>query len=164
MIEAKTMVQVEEMSDEDSKNLLQRVNYGHLGLSRQGVPYVVPIHYAYDEHDVFIFTTEGKKTEIIDENPQVCLQVEEINDDKHWQSIILTGEAVRLTDEKKIEHAMNFILTENPKLSPALSIQWMDQWVRANIHVVYKITPTLLTGRTTIERLNRATIQQKIGE
>ncbi len=157
MIEAKTMVQVEEMSNEDSKNLLQRVNYGHLGLSRKAVPYVVPIHYAYDLHDVFIFTTEGKKTEIIDENPQVCLQVEEITDNQHWQSVIVTGEAVRLTDEKKIERAMDFILAENPKLSPALSIHWMDQWIRANINVVYQITPTLMTGRTTVDRLNRST-------
>jgi len=146
------MVQVEEMGDEESKNLLQRVNYGHLGLSRNSVPYVVPIHYAFDKHDVFIFTTEGKKTEIIDENPQICLQVEEIKDDQHWQSVIVTGEAVRLTDNKKIENAMNFILAENPKLSPALSLHWMDQWIRANVNVVYRITPTMLTGRTTVDR------------
>ena len=152
MIETKTMVRVEEMSDEDCKNLLRRINYGHLGLSRKSVPYVVPIHYAYDLHDVFIFTTEGKKTGIIEENPQVCLQIEEITDNQHWQSVIVTGEAVRL----KIEHAMNFILVENPKLSPALSIHWMDQWVRANIQVVYKITPMQISGRTTVDRLNKA--------
>ncbi len=155
MIEAKTMVQVEEMSNEDCKNLLQRINYGHFGVSRDSVPYVVPVHYAYDTRDVFIFTTEGKKTDIINENPQVCLQVEEIIDEKQWQSIIVTGVAVRLTDEKETEHAMNFILAENPKLTPALSIRWMDQWIRANVDVVYKITPTMMTGRTTVDRLNK---------
>lgn len=155
MTEAKTMVQVEEMSNEDSKSLLQRVNYGHLGLSHNSVPYVVPVHYAYDTRDVFIFTTEGKKTEILDENPQICLQVEEISDDKHWQSVIVTGEAVRLTDSKQIENAMSLIFAENPALSPALSIHWMDQWIRVNIQVVYKITPALMTGRTTVDRLNR---------
>lgn len=155
MIEAKTMVQVEEMSNEDCKDLLQRVNYGHFGVSRESVPYVVPVHYAYDTRDVFIFTTEGKKTDIINENPQVCLQVEEIIDEKQWQSVIVTGEAVRLTGEKETAHAMDFILAENPKLTPALSIRWMDQWIRANVDVVYKITPTQMTGRTTVDRLNK---------
>lgn len=155
MIEAKTMAQVEEMSDEESRNLLQRVHYGHLGLSRDSVPYVVPVHYAYDLRNVFIFTTEGKKNDIIKENSQVCLQVEEITDDKHWKSVIAIGEAVRLTEDKEIEHAMNFILAENPKLTPALSIRWMDQYIRANVPVVYKILPTLMTGRTTVDRLGR---------
>ncbi len=155
MIEAKTMVQVEEMSSEDCKNLLQRINYGHFGVSRESVPYVVPLHYAYDLHDIFIFTTEGKKTDIINENPQVCLQVEEIIDEKQWQSVIVTGEALRLTNEKEYKHAMNFILAENPKLTPALSIHWMDQWIRANVQAVYKIMPTLMTGRTTVDRLNK---------
>jgi uncharacterized protein len=152
MIDTKAMTQVEEMSDEAGKNLLQRIGYGHLGLSRGAVPYVVPIHYAYNRHDLFIFTTEGKKTEIIEENSQVCLQVEEITDDRHWQSVIVTGEAVQLTNEKEIEHAMNFILAENPKLTPALSVRWMDQWVRINVPVVYKITPSEITGRTTVDR------------
>ena len=50
MIEAKTMVQVEEMDDKDSKKILQRVGYGHLGLASDSHPYVVPIHYAYNRH------------------------------------------------------------------------------------------------------------------
>ena len=38
------MVEVQEMNDEESKKLLQRVGYGHLGLVRDTYPYVVPIH------------------------------------------------------------------------------------------------------------------------
>lgn len=150
MIEAKSMVMVEEMNDEDSKKLLQRIGYGHLGLVRDTHPYVVPIHYAYNEPYIYIFTTEGKKTEIIANNPEVCLQVEEISDEKNWQSVIVIGDAVQLTNIEEITRAMDFILATNPKLTPALSIRWMDQWIRSNVDVVYRITPAMITGRTTI--------------
>ena len=153
MIEAKTTVQVQEMDNKDIKTLLQRVGQGHLGLVRETHSYVVPIHYAYENPHVYIFTTEGKKTEIIENNPEVCLQVEEVTDEKHWQSVIVTGDAVQLTDKNEVERAMSLILATNPTLTPALSIHWMDDWVRANIQVVYRITPRMMTGRTTIDRL-----------
>ena len=155
MIEAKTMVQVEEMDDKDSKKLLQRVGYGHLGLVSDSHPYVVPIHYAYDELYIYIFTTEGKKTGTIENNPEICLQVEELTDEKNWQSVIVVGDAVQLTKREEIKSAMDLILATNPKLTPALSIRWMDQWIRSNVNVVYRITPTMITGRTTVDRLKQ---------
>ena len=82
------MVEVQEMNDDECKKLLVRVGYGHLGLVRGTHPYVVPVHYAYDEPHIYIYTTEGKKTEIIEANPEVCLQVENVNDENHWQSVI----------------------------------------------------------------------------
>ena len=148
------MVQVEEMDADDCKKLLQRVGYGHLGLVRDTHPYVVPIHYAYDEPHVYIYTTEGKKTEIIEANPEVCLQVEDVSDQKHWQSVIITGDAIQLTAKKEIARAKNFILATNPSLTPALSIRWMDSWARSNYEVVYRIKPITVTGRTTLDRGN----------
>ncbi len=79
--EEKSMVEVQEMNDDESKKLLLRIGYGHLGLVRDTHPYVVPVHYAYDEPHIYIYTTEGKKTEIIEANPEVCLQVENVNDE-----------------------------------------------------------------------------------
>ena len=150
MIEDKTLAQIVDMINEDIKGLLQRVTYGHLGSSLNNRPYVVPIHYAYHEPHIYFFTTEGKKTEIISENPEVCLQVEDVMDTKHWQSVIVTGEAERLTDEKEIDRAMGFVMKVHPSLSPAWSIRWMDQWIRSNVEAVYRISPVMITGRTTI--------------
>ncbi len=70
------MVQIEDMDEKESENLLQGVGYGHLGLVRDTHPYVVPIHYAYDEPHIYTFTTE-----IIANNREVCLQVEGITDE-----------------------------------------------------------------------------------
>lgn len=149
------MVEVVEMGADDCKKLLQRVGYGHLGLVRDTHPYVVPIHYAYDEPHVYIYTTEGKKTEIVRANPEVCLQVEDVNDANHWQSVIITGDAVQLTSKEEIAGAKKLILAENPRLTPALSIRWMDSWERSNYEVVYRIMPITVTGRSTLDRDNK---------
>jgi nitroimidazol reductase NimA-like FMN-containing flavoprotein (pyridoxamine 5'-phosphate oxidase superfamily) len=78
------MLEVEEMTAGDSHHLLKELDYGHLGCARlDGRPYVVPIHYAYEEPDIYIFTTEGMKTEYLAANPEVCLQVEDVKDSAH---------------------------------------------------------------------------------
>ena len=145
------MIQVEELSDAEINEILDRVGYGHLACSRDNQPYVVPVHYAYADGKVFIYTTEGKKFEIIKTNPNVCLQVEEVTDNQHWQSVIVDGIAEQITDKER-EKALKIIVEANPTLTPAMSIRWMDNWVRENIAVVYRVTPTSVTGRRTVNR------------
>lgn len=145
------MIAVEEIGNELIKEVLKRVGYGHLGMARGNLPYIVPVHYAYDDPHIYIYTTEGKKTEIIRANREVCLQVEDVKSDKDWVSVIAAGEAVRITNKTERERALKIILGSNPTLTPAVSIRWMDNWVRDNIEVIYRITPRMLTGRTTIE-------------
>jgi uncharacterized protein len=149
------MIAVEEMNSGQIKEVLNRVNYGHLGMSRGTHPYVVPVHFAHDEPYIYIYTTEGKKTEIIRDNPEICLQVEDVKSEKDWQSVIINGEAVQITEPEERERALKFILDVNPTLTPAVSIRWMDSWVRENIEVVYRILPRMMTGRSTIDHVGR---------
>lgn len=145
------MIAVEEMGGGQIREVLKRVGYGHLGMARGSKPYVVPVHYAYDDPFIYIYTTEGKKTEIIKDNPEICLQVEDVKSEKDWESVIVSGEAVQITDLEERERALGFILKDNPTLTPAVSIRWMDSWVRENIEVIYKVFPRMMTGRSTIE-------------
>jgi uncharacterized protein len=145
------MIAVEEMNNEQINEVLRRVGYGHLGLARGKYPYVVPIHYAFDDPYIYIYTTEGKKTEIIRANPEICLQVEQVKNDKNWQSVIVVGRAEHLRDETQRERALEFILAGNPTLTPAVSIRWLDHWVRENVEVIYRIKPRMITGRTTVD-------------
>lgn len=152
MIEKNVMPQVVDLGREACYGLLEAVGFGHLGFSADDRPYVVPIHFAVEEPFVYFFTTEGKKTEIIDQNPNVCLQVERVEDSHNWESVIVEGTAVILDQEAEKEKAMALILAKNPTLTPAFSIRWMDSWVRENISVVYQIVPATISGRKTIHR------------
>ncbi len=144
------MIEVEEMEVQEVRALLQRAGYGHLGCARDNRPYVMPIHYAYEDPDIYIFTTEGMKTEFIAANPEVCLQVEEVAGPTDWQSVIATGKAERLTAQAEIEHAMQFITKNNPTLTPALNKLGIDPQGRAGHITLYRIHPDTISGRKTL--------------
>jgi nitroimidazol reductase NimA-like FMN-containing flavoprotein (pyridoxamine 5'-phosphate oxidase superfamily) len=152
------MIEVKELSDSEIAELLRRTGYGHLACARGGEPYVVPVHFAYDDGDIYVYTTEGKKFEIIKENPRVCLQAEQVKDNQHWLSVIVDGEAVQIVDEQERERAMKLITAVNPTLTPAVSVHWMDNWVRENIEVIYRIHPLRVSGRRSSAGIERANV------
>ena len=143
------MLDIDQMGQKEIQDLLQQVGYGHLGFIHEGKPYVMPMHYYLEDSDIYLFTTEGMKTHDIDVNPEVCLQVEEIDDPLHWRSVIVTGRAERLTEQQDIDHAMQFIKERNPTLSPAINRTWIDSWGRAEVIAIYRIYPGEMSGRTT---------------
>lgn len=145
------MLDIYEMSSKEIQDLLQKVRYGHLGCAFEGHPYVVPMHYYFENPDIYIFTTEGMKTKYIDANPQVCVQVEEVHDLLHWRSVVVIGRAERLREQQDIDQAMQFIKERNPTLSPALSRTWIDSWGRGNVIAIYRIHNSEMTGHKTDE-------------
>jgi nitroimidazol reductase NimA-like FMN-containing flavoprotein (pyridoxamine 5'-phosphate oxidase superfamily) len=143
------MLKVEVMSKGEMTALLLRVGFGHMGCARDGHPYVVPMHYAYDGQDLYFLTTEGTKTEFISANHEVCFQVEEITDPSNWRSVMLIGEAHRITRPAEMERAMQLISERNPTLTPALNKMEMGAWHRLNKIAVYGIQPSAIYGRKT---------------
>jgi nitroimidazol reductase NimA-like FMN-containing flavoprotein (pyridoxamine 5'-phosphate oxidase superfamily) len=143
------MLEVKNMSSNEVEEFLGRVNYAHLGCSLNDHPYVLPIHFAYDRQAIYIYTTEGKKSEMIDANSEVCLQVEKVVDNENWTSVIIVGTAKRLANADDREEAYAAIVATNPSLTPALSYRWLDDWVRENkdAEVVYRIERKTTSGR-----------------
>jgi nitroimidazol reductase NimA-like FMN-containing flavoprotein (pyridoxamine 5'-phosphate oxidase superfamily) len=144
------MLKVEDMAPAEMYELLQRESFGHLGCARNDRPYVVPMNYAYDGKELYFFTTEGMKTQFIEANPQVCLQVEEITDSTHWRSVMVIGKAEQITGKEEMQRAMKLITDRNPSLTPAISATQLDTWGRAVDIAVYRINPELIDGRQTI--------------
>ena len=144
------MLKVEDMAPAEMHALLQRENFGHLGCARGSRPYVVPMHYAYDGKELYFFTTEGMKTQFIEVNPQVCLQVDEVTNSSHWRSVMVIGRAARLTNPEETQRAMQLITERNPSLTPAISATQIDSWGRAVDIALYRITPEVIDGRKTV--------------
>ena len=86
-------------------------------------------------------------------NPEVCLQTEEVDSNDTWKSVIVIGDAEEIVDRDERESAMEVIRKRNPELTPAISVRWMDNWVRENIEVIFRIIPKTKTGRATVKRL-----------
>lgn len=144
------MIEIEEMEMQEVHALLERADYGHLGCSRDNRPYVIPIHYAYEDPDIYIFTTEGMKTEFIGANAEVCLQVEDVVDPTNWKSVIATGKVELLTNQEEMERAMQSITKANPTLSPALNKMQVDPGVSSSNIKLYCLRPDMISGRKTL--------------
>jgi nitroimidazol reductase NimA-like FMN-containing flavoprotein (pyridoxamine 5'-phosphate oxidase superfamily) len=143
------MLEIKDMPQGEMVALLLRGKLGHLGCSRDGHPYVVPMHYAYDGECLFFFTTEGTKTDYITANPEVCFQVEEITDASRWLSVMVFGRAERVTKIEETERAMRLITERNPTLTPALNETKIGAWKRFNNVGIYRVRPHSLCGRKT---------------
>ena len=146
------MIEIEEMRASEAREVLGQLNFAHLAMAKDNLPYVVPVHYAFDGDDLFVYTTEGKKADIIRVNPEICLQAEDVVDNENWKSVMVFGTAEQITNEDTRQQALDHILKINPRLTPAISIRWMDSWVRENIEVIYRIKLRSVTGRQTIKR------------
>jgi hypothetical protein len=72
-----------------------------LGCHADGVTYVVPLIYAYEDGAVVAVTTEGRKTAMLRENPRVCVEVDEYDADGRgsWRSVIAHGTCEELAGD-----------------------------------------------------------------
>lgn len=139
------MIEILEMPESEVEGLIARMNYGHFGCSLNDQPYVVPINYAYEQPFIFIYTTAGLKSDILKQNPLVCLQVEEIGENG-WRSVVVTGTAEQIVDKDQREKAVALIRSTNPSLLPALALKWKNDWIRKNVEMVYRIEIDKMTG------------------
>ncbi|MBK9766330.1 MAG: hypothetical protein IPP63_04580 [Chloracidobacterium sp.] len=55
-----------------------------------------------------------------------------------------------MTDHVERERILALIAEINPTLTPAVSIHWMDNWIRENIEVIYRIVPLEMNGRRAV--------------
>jgi uncharacterized protein len=90
-----------ELSHDEIEAFLLGQRIARLGCHAAGVTYVVPLIYAYDDGAVVAVTTEGRKTAMLRENPQVCVEVDEYDTDGRgsWRSVIAHGTYEELADD-----------------------------------------------------------------
>ena len=90
-----------ELSRDEIDEFLRRQRIARLGCHADGVTYVVPLIYAYDDGAVVAVTTEGRKTAMLRENPRVCVEIDEYDADGtgSWRSVIAHGTCEELAGD-----------------------------------------------------------------
>lgn len=96
-----------ELSPREVDEFLRGQRIARLGCHADGVTYVVPLIYAYEDGAVVTVTTEGRKTAMLRENPRVCVEVDQYDADGKgsWRSVIAHGTCEELAGEE-IEPAL----------------------------------------------------------
>jgi nitroimidazol reductase NimA-like FMN-containing flavoprotein (pyridoxamine 5'-phosphate oxidase superfamily) len=109
------------LSQDKSRELLRRGSIARLGCIAGNEPYVVPVNYVCDGESVLVHSLPGRKVAAMRANPRVCLQVDEIEDELGWKSVLAFGSYEEITDAQERGRAMNRLLSRFPKLTPVES-------------------------------------------
>ena len=80
-----------DLNPHEIEALLTNEVVGRIGCHANGVTYVVPITYAYNEGYVYAHSKEGMKIQMMRLNPMVCFEIDNMEDPENWQSVITWG-------------------------------------------------------------------------
>lgn len=94
---------------DDIADVLRGGTIGRLGLISGGVPYVVPITYAYDAHCIVGHSAAGHKLTALRSSDVVCFEVEEITDLGNWRSVIAWGRYEELEGDE-LQRAIDLLI------------------------------------------------------
>lgn len=89
---------IQEMTRQQSIDLLAHTRFGRLGCARENQPYVVPFYFGYDANYLYTFSTVGQKIEWMRTNPLVCVEIDEVENAEQWVSVVIFGRYEELPD------------------------------------------------------------------
>lgn len=132
-------MQVVAMSQEECSEFLKRVSIGRLACSLDNQPYIVPVAFSYEAGCIYIFSTLGKKIKWMRQNPKVCVQADDVRSRLNWDSVIVTGRYVELSEPQHAaqrEHAKQ-LLSEYSDWWRNPLVQRRDQTSNLSIATVF---------------------------
>jgi len=101
---------IHEMTQEECRLALGRIDCGRLACARDNQPYIVPVHFSFDGQNIYGVTTLGQKVEWMRANPNVCLEIDERRDHYDWMSIIVFGRYEEISDRPEFQEARAYAL------------------------------------------------------
>ena len=148
---------IHEMSDAECRHVLQTEKVGRLACSRNNQPYVVPIYFAFDGDYIYGFTTVGQKVDWMRSNELVCFEMDQIENDHQWVSIVVFGRYEELPDTPECQDARVQAYRVLQKRAMWWEPAYMSQEHRDQPHsltpVFYRIHIQQITGhRATSEK------------
>jgi uncharacterized protein len=90
---------IKELIRDECFKILTEIRVGRIACARENQPYIVPFHYGYDGGEyLYAFSTFGQKIEWMRKNPKVCVEIDDINNQIDWTSLIIFGLYEELSD------------------------------------------------------------------
>ena len=132
------------LSEAEARKLIADRKIGRLGCVDNGEPYVVPINYVFEDESIYSHSLPGQKLDVLRAHPRACLQVDEIENDFEWRSVIAFGnfEEIRVQSDRRA--VLGKLLARFPKLTPVESVMARD--AGAPDSVVFRIRIDRITG------------------
>jgi len=132
------------LSDKEARELLQHTGVARLGCIVNGGPYIVPINCHLQDDCLYSHSLPGLKISGLRENPQACVQVDDIESDLRWRSAIAFGKFEEITKPQERAYVLNELLRRFPMLTPVESAIAVDGG--APEVIVFRIRIERVTG------------------
>jgi hypothetical protein len=140
---------IQELTRQESLEVLARTHLGRLACARGMQPYIVPIYFAYQDNWLYSFSVLGKKIDWMRANPLVCVEADQMRREL-WATVVVFGryEELRDTTEYLSERTFAFNLLQHKAM-------WWEHGgakivpggAPATVPVFYRIKIEQITGR-----------------
>jgi nitroimidazol reductase NimA-like FMN-containing flavoprotein (pyridoxamine 5'-phosphate oxidase superfamily) len=118
----KETIMIKDLSQDKAREMLRKGRIARLACVSEGEPYVVPVSYVFDGESVLVHSLPGRKITAMRAHPRVCLQIDEIEDELNWTSVLAFGKYEEITNAQERAHVMGSLLKNFPQLTPVESV------------------------------------------
>lgn len=146
---------VRTLSTLECTELLDDNRVAFLACTKDGQPYVVPIHYAYSDAHVYAFSMPGKKIEWMRANPLVSIFVQRQGSGREWKSVVAEGRYEELPDmighKVARDHAWSVLSKHYDWWEPGALKPIEPPLSGHSPHIFFRILVDRVTGRAATE-------------
>jgi nitroimidazol reductase NimA-like FMN-containing flavoprotein (pyridoxamine 5'-phosphate oxidase superfamily) len=136
-----------DLTPDQVEGVLRENVIGRIGCHAYGQTYVVPITYAYDGTHVYAHSRMGMKVHMMRENPHVCFEVDNMDHEANWRSVIAWGTFDELRGAER-EQALKILLaTMDARLPVGPPGETVHPREGMETAVLYRIKLEKKTGR-----------------
>lgn len=139
-----------ELTEHEIERLLHDEVLARIGCHATGLTYVVPVTYAYDGESMVGHSRDGMKLRMMRENPDVCVEVDHMDDLANWRSVIAWGRYEELIGVEAIKAMQKLVLRMTPLLTSETAISTHglgSSHTSTERAALYRIRLTRKTGR-----------------
>lgn len=138
--------EIEILNSQENINLIKRNKFAHLACHNSKEVYLVPVSYIFENGYIYSHSKPGHKIDIMRKNPDVCFQVEEVQDFFHWKSVVIQGKFEELFGNAATT-AMRRLIQEFTKDEKRRSELEIDFAAQLESSIIYRIKIEESSGR-----------------
>ncbi|HYJ88016.1 MAG TPA: pyridoxamine 5'-phosphate oxidase family protein [Pyrinomonadaceae bacterium] len=135
---------IKTLNNSQARELLQSARVARLGCIANGEPYITPINYSFDGDCIYSHSLAGLKIAALRSNPRACIQVDRVESDLRWKSVLAFGNFEEIVKPSERKEVLNKLLNQFPMLTPVESAIAEDAGSQEVI--VFRIKVDRITG------------------
>lgn len=135
------------------EEILKQPQICRLGITDNAEPYILPFNYGYNDNCIYIHSApEGKKINLLKNNPKVCFEIEQENKlikgdiackwSTLYRSIVGYGTVEIVTDFKEKTRGLEIIMKQHGAMGDLVFEKKEVDFI-----VILKLTITSITGK-----------------